>query len=192
MKHPLRLLLATTVAASAPLLCAYDASAGDTWWEDRGARFVDTDLLIHDNGDLKITFEEANVGRMWIRYEASAEVRAEYRCVNRNGQLVGGASNRLVVKDTLQEEESFRANRQGRVHGELKLDYDRIYFRDFCRGNNRPVLMRLTFNDIRIKDVTNDKVEHLDRVTRSFRADDAGWWDNGDDRGDGLVRILVP
>ena len=123
--------------------------------------------------------------------------------MNRNGNLVGGSKNRLVLRDTLKEEASLKANRRGNVYGEISINYEKIHFYDFCRGKSVPVLVRLTFDDTRLKDLTNDKVHKLDRISREFHYDaDDEWYDDehddehdGRSRGDkddGFIRLLVP
>jgi len=203
-KEPWKLLLWTAALASAPLLSPQTAAADDGGWFDdsRGAKLVDVDQYVEDDGDLRIKFEVENVGRLWARYEASAEVRAVFRCATRDGRLIGGQRDRLVLRDTLRDTDSFRVSRDGRIHGELVLNYEDLHERDFCRGNARPVLVRLGFNDVRLHDLTNDKIERLDRISRSFRDDDSWNSYDEDDRyddggwlgesGGGGVRIIVP
>jgi hypothetical protein len=185
-KKPWKLLLATAAFATVPLLSPQSATAdeGDdgTFREDlRGPRLIDVDRYVDDDGGLRITFSVVNVGRPWLRYEASAEVRAVFRSATRGGRLGGKQRDRLVIRVRLRDTDTFRVGPGGQIHGELVLAYEDLLSRDFRRGNARPVLVHLSYGNVRLRDITSNRIERLGRISRDFFDDDL-WNARDDDR----------
>lgn len=151
MGRTIRIVMLAALAA-APLLAA---SPADAQRRDRSPVFRSTTVDINRQGDLDVDFREFGLERRGaVEFRLRAEVRAVYRCATRAGVVTGGQGDRRIVRQYVAERVSYRADREGRINGTMSLEAPDPAA--FCGRDRFPVLVRVTYDDITLRDVTND------------------------------------
>ncbi|MDC0746708.1 hypothetical protein [Polyangium mundeleinium] len=157
MGRMIRLVMLAALAA-APLLAASPAEAQR---RDRNPVFRNLSVDITRDGDLDVDFRESGLARRAnVEIRLRAEVRAVYRCATRAGVVTGGQGDRRIVRQYISERSALRADREGRIVGSLNLEAPPPAA--FCSRDRRPILVRVTYDDVTLRDVTNNVVVRLE------------------------------
>ena len=157
MGRSIRFVMLTALAVT-PLLAATPAEAQR---RDRDPVIRNVDVDIDRDGDLEIEFRELGLDRRdSVEIRLSAEVRAVYRCATRAGVVTGGQGDRRILRQRVTEREVFRADREGRLSASIELEAPET--RNFCPRDRYPVLVRVTYDDVVLRDATNGVIVRVD------------------------------
>ncbi|MRG97867.1 hypothetical protein [Polyangium spumosum] len=150
MGRPIQFVMLAALAA-APLLAATPAEAQR---RGRDPVFRAANPQIERDGDFEVEFRQENLDRRAVvDIRLSAEVRAVFRCATRSGTVTGGQGDRRIVRKRVTERQAFRANPSGRLIGSIDLDAPEVG--NFCPRGRVPVLVRVTYDDVVLRDATN-------------------------------------
>ncbi|MDI1447313.1 hypothetical protein [Polyangium sp. 6x1] len=157
MGRTLRIVMLAALAAL-PLLAAPPAEAQR---RTQNPVFRNLGIDITNKGHLDIDFREYGLARRGnVEVQLRAEVRAVYRCATRNGVITGGQADRKILRQYVAEKVTLRADREGRVVGSMNLEAPQAAA--FCARDRYPVLVRVTFDDVTLRDNTNGVAVRLE------------------------------
>jgi hypothetical protein len=150
MNNPTRLLVAGVLALTAGAAIA------------AGAHFVKgPDASLNTNtGAVTVTWKEAGLGdTTLVSYEASADGRARYQCVN-NGNKCPAAANKQDVFGPVIASGTFASGRNGSITASLTIQPPAATLD--CPGNQILKLVSVSYTDIALADLTNNVVSSTD------------------------------
>lgn len=105
------------------------------------------------NGNVTVTWKEAGLGdTVNVAYEASADGRARYQCVNRGGNCPA-ASNKQDVLGPVTASGTFASGKNGSITGSLTIEPPAGTLD--CPGNQVLKMVSVSFTDIALADLTN-------------------------------------
>ncbi|MDI3289291.1 hypothetical protein [Polyangium sp. 15x6] len=157
MGRTIRIVMLAALAA-APLLAA---SPADAQRRDQNPVFRNVTVDINRKGELDVDFREFGLARREsVEVRLRAEARAVYRCATRAGVVTGGQGDRRIVRQYVAQRIALRADREGRIVGSIGLEApDGVAF---CGRERFPVLVRVTYDDVTLRDATNGVVVRLE------------------------------
>jgi hypothetical protein len=179
MKHVVRFLVATTIAASASLFGTSHASANgydylgnrfdriDNRFDLIDGRFGRMNRFIDADGDLQIVFESGRIAPGWSRLVAHADVTAEFACMDLDG-LRYDLDGRFVIRDTVYDYAGIAAGPAGFTVGRFVLEFDPLRMAYACPLDSKPVLLRLTYTDIVVRDLATGCATRLCGASRRY------------------------
>ncbi|MDC3957474.1 hypothetical protein [Polyangium jinanense] len=157
MGRTIRIVMLAALAA-APLLAASPAEAQR---RERNPVFRNLTVDINRKGELDVDFREFGLARREaVEIHLRAEVRAVYRCATRAGVVTGGQGDRRILRENVAERISLRADREGRITGSIALEAPDPAV--FCGRDRFPVLVRVTYDDVTLRDATNGVMVRLE------------------------------
>lgn len=108
--------------------------------------------LNSSNANVTVTWKESGLGdTVTVDYEASADGRARYQCVNRGGNCPA-ASNKQNVLGPVSATGSFASGKNGSINGSLTFEPPAGTL--VCPGNQVLKLVSASFEDIALADLT--------------------------------------
>lgn len=117
-------------------------------------------------GAVTVTWKEAGLGdTTLVSYEASADARARYQCVNRGGKCPA-AANKQDVFGPVSASGSFASGKNGSITGSLTIQPPASTLN--CPGGQVLKFVSVSYTDIALADLTNDVVEFADPSSLSM------------------------
>ena len=131
------------------------------------AKFHDADSSVNNNGALVVNFDERGLGGDNIDYLLTADAEAVFACIN------GGNNHpQAANKETINAEVSAKATlevKNGRVVGSISAGPPSAG--DFsCPSGQRLVFASVTYTNIVLTDLTNNKSTDVPDASRVFFA----------------------
>lgn len=109
--------------------------------------------LNSSNANVTVTWKESGLGdTVTVDYEASADGRARYQCVNRGGNCPA-ASNKQSVQGPVFASGSFASGKNGTITGSLTFEPPAGTLN--CPGGQVLKMVSASFTGIALEDVTN-------------------------------------
>lgn len=125
------------------------------------------DATLNTNtGAVTVTWKEAGLGdTTTVSYEASADARARYQCVNKGGKCPA-AANKQDVFGPVSADGSFASGKNGSITASLTIQPPASTLD--CPGNQVVKLVSVSYTDIALADLTNDIVASADPSSLSM------------------------
>jgi hypothetical protein len=133
-----------------------------------GAHFVNgPDASLNTTtGAVTVTWKEAGLGdTTLVSYEASADGRARYQCVN-HGNKCPAAANKQDVFGPVIASGTFSSGKNGAITASLTIQPPAATLN--CPGSQILKLVSVSYTDIALADLTNDVVSSTDPSSLSM------------------------
>jgi len=131
-----------------------------------GAHFMPgTSASVNDAGTLVVAIDEAGVGNENVTYTLTASAQAAYACIN-GGSNHPKAANKETVAGQVSTGGTFSPT-NGRISASLATGP--LSAGGFaCPSGQTLVLASVSYSDIVLTDTTNDVIDNLGSVSRTF------------------------
>ena len=131
------------------------------------AKFHDADSSVNNNGALVVNFDERGLGGDNIDYLLTADAEAVFACIN-GGNNHPQAANKETINAEVSEEATLEV-KNGRVVGSISAGPPSAG--DFsCPSGQRLVFASVTYTNIVLTDLTNNKSTDVPDASRVFFA----------------------